>query len=198
MQFLLIILKLNSLYISGELGRRSSTVFGFLMPCWYSYPYHNNRYIFGHGDITCLSSSKRTLKPSKTKYPLGKHANNLMPYKSTPGMGSEPVIQSSSVPAGYAINSQSVTRLGCGGGAYLFYLLSIPVIVFYQVQGWSAVSGRLVEFNACHQTITSQTALLDARTQELTADRPTVQQHTRWPLRADGRPYLPHVLVWQR
>ena len=31
MQFLFIILKLNFLYISGELGRRSSTVFGFLM-----------------------------------------------------------------------------------------------------------------------------------------------------------------------
>ena len=31
--------------------------------------------------MTCLGSSKRTQKPSKTKYPLGKHTNNLMPYK---------------------------------------------------------------------------------------------------------------------
>ena len=56
-------------YISGQIGRRSSTLFGFLMPCWWSYSYHNNWYIFGQGDMTCLRSSKRTLKPSKTKYP---------------------------------------------------------------------------------------------------------------------------------
>ena len=37
MQFLLIILRLKIFYISGELGRRSSIMFGFLMPCWYSY-----------------------------------------------------------------------------------------------------------------------------------------------------------------
>ena len=54
MQFLLIILKLNFLYISGEISRRSSTVFGFLMPCWYSYSYHNNRYIFGQGGYDLL------------------------------------------------------------------------------------------------------------------------------------------------
>ena len=79
MQFLLIILRLKFLYISGELGRRSSIMFGFLMPCWYSYSSHNNGYIFGQGDMTCLRSSKRSLKPSKTKYPLGKHPDNLMP-----------------------------------------------------------------------------------------------------------------------
>ena len=84
MQFLLIILKLNFLYISGELGRRSSTVFGSLTPCRYSYSYHNNQYIFGQGHMTGLRSSKRSLKPSKTKYPLGKHPNSLMPYKIIP------------------------------------------------------------------------------------------------------------------
>ena len=34
-----------------------------------------------------LRSSKRTLEPSKTKYPLGKHPNNLMPYKIFPRYG---------------------------------------------------------------------------------------------------------------
>ena len=87
MQFLLIILKLNFLYISGEIGRRGSTVFGFLMPCWYSYSYHDQRYIFGQGDMTCLRRSKRSLNPSKTKYPLGKHPNNFMPYKIIPMYG---------------------------------------------------------------------------------------------------------------
>ena len=68
--------------------KRGGTAFGFLMPCWYSYSYHNNsRYIFGRGDMTCLRSSKRSLKPSKTKYPLGKHPNNLMPYKVIPRYG---------------------------------------------------------------------------------------------------------------
>ena len=62
-------------------------MFGFLMPCWYSYSYHNNRYIFGQGDMTCLRRSKRTLKPSKTKYSLGKHPNHLMPYKIIPRYG---------------------------------------------------------------------------------------------------------------
>ena len=62
-------------------------MFGFLMPCWYSYSYHNDQYIFEQGDMTCLRSSKRTLKPSKTKYPLGKHANNVMLYKVIPSYG---------------------------------------------------------------------------------------------------------------
>ena len=34
-----------------------------------------------------MRSSKRTLEPSKTKYPLGKHPNNLMPYKIIPRYG---------------------------------------------------------------------------------------------------------------
>ena len=84
MQFLFIILKLNFLYISGELGRRSSTVFGSLTPCWYSYSYHNNRHIFGQGDMTCLRSSTQSLKPSKTKYPLGKHPNNFNALQNHP------------------------------------------------------------------------------------------------------------------
>ena len=87
MQFLFKILKLNFLYNSGKLGRRSSTEFGSLTPCWYSYSYHNNRYIFGQGDMTCLRSSKRSLKPGKTRYPLEKHPNNLMPYKIIPRYG---------------------------------------------------------------------------------------------------------------
>ena len=89
MQFLLIILKLNFLYIkySGEIGRRCSAVFGFFKPCWYSYSYHNNQYIFRQGDMTCLRSSKRSPKPSKTRYPVGKHLNNLMPYKIIPRYG---------------------------------------------------------------------------------------------------------------
>ena len=62
-------------------------MFGFLMPCWQSYSYHNNRYIFGQGYMTCLRSSKQSLKPSKTKYPLGKHPSNLMPYKIIPRYG---------------------------------------------------------------------------------------------------------------
>ena len=37
--------------------------------------------------MTCLRSSKRTLEPSKTKYPLGKHPNNVMPYKIIPRYG---------------------------------------------------------------------------------------------------------------
>ena len=86
-QWLFIILKLNFLYISGKIGRRSSTVFGFSKPCWYSYSYHNNQFIFGQGDMTCLRNSKRSLKPSKTKYPLGKHSNNIMPYKIIPRYG---------------------------------------------------------------------------------------------------------------
>ena len=51
------------------------------MQCWYSYLYRNDRYVFGQGDMTCLRSSKIPLIPSKTKYPLGKHPNNLMPKK---------------------------------------------------------------------------------------------------------------------
>ena len=41
-------------YVPGEIDRRSSTVFGFLMPCWYSYSYHNNRYNFGQGGYDLL------------------------------------------------------------------------------------------------------------------------------------------------
>ena len=69
----------------------SSTVFGFLMQCWYSHSYRNDRYVFGQGDMTCLRSSKIPLIPIKTKYPLGKHTNNLMPKKTSLGMGLEPV-----------------------------------------------------------------------------------------------------------
>ena len=87
LQFLSTYSQPNCRYISGQIGRRRSTVFAFLMPCWYSYSHHNNRCIFGHRDITCLRSSKRTLKPSKTKYPLGKHPNNLMTYKINPRYG---------------------------------------------------------------------------------------------------------------
>ena len=82
-----IVVQLNDHYISEQIGRMSSTVFAFLMPCWYSYSYHNNRYIFGQRDMTCLGSSKRTLKRSKTKYPLRKHPTNLMPYKIIPRYG---------------------------------------------------------------------------------------------------------------
>ena len=57
------------------------------MPCWSSYSYHNNQYIFGQWNTTCLRGSKRTLKPSKTKCPLGKHPSNLMPYKIIPRYG---------------------------------------------------------------------------------------------------------------
>ena len=62
-------------------------MFGSLTLCRYTYSYHNNRYIIEQGDMTCLRSSKRSLKPSKTKYPLGKHPNNLMPYKIIPRYG---------------------------------------------------------------------------------------------------------------
>ena len=89
MIFLLKYQQLNCYYISGHFSRTSSTVFGFLMQCWYSYSY-NNRYVFGQGDMTCLRSSKRTLKPSKMKYPLGKHPNNFCLAESSPGMGSDP------------------------------------------------------------------------------------------------------------
>ena len=39
-----------------------------------------------------MRNSKRILKPSKTKYSLGKHPNNLMPYKIIPryGIGAPP------------------------------------------------------------------------------------------------------------
>ena len=33
-------------------------------------------------DLQYLRISKRNLKPSKTNSPLGKHPNNLMPYKT--------------------------------------------------------------------------------------------------------------------
>ena len=46
----------NCYYISGHIGRTSSTAFGFLMQCWYSYSYRNDRYVFGQGDMTCLLS----------------------------------------------------------------------------------------------------------------------------------------------
>ena len=59
-------------------------MFGFLMQCWWSYSHRNDRYVFGQGDMTCLRSSKIPLIPSKTKYPLGKHPNNLMPKKTSP------------------------------------------------------------------------------------------------------------------
>ena len=57
------------------------------MQCWYSYSYRNDRYVFGQGGMTCLRSSKIPLIPSKTKYPLGKHPNNLMPHKIIPRYG---------------------------------------------------------------------------------------------------------------
>ena len=79
--------QLYSCYIFGPIGRRSSTVFGILIPCWYSYSYHNNRYIFGPRDMTCLRSSRRALQPTKTKYPVGNHPNILMPYEIIPRYG---------------------------------------------------------------------------------------------------------------
>ena len=45
---------MNVYYVPGEIDRRSCTVVGFLMPCWYSYSYHNNRYIFGQGRYDLL------------------------------------------------------------------------------------------------------------------------------------------------
>ena len=45
---------MNFHYIPGEIGRRSSAVFEFLMPCWYSYSYHNNQYILGQGAYDLL------------------------------------------------------------------------------------------------------------------------------------------------
>ena len=54
MQFLFITSIDKFLVHSGEIDRRSSTVFGFLMPSWYSYSYHNNRYIFGQGGYDLL------------------------------------------------------------------------------------------------------------------------------------------------
>ena len=57
----------NCYYISGHIGRTSSTAFGFLMRCWYSYSYRNDRYVFGQGDMTCLRSSKIPLIPSKKR-----------------------------------------------------------------------------------------------------------------------------------
>ena len=57
------------------------------MQCWYSYSNRNDRRVFGQGEMICLRSSKRTLKPRKTKYPLGKHPNNLMPYNVIPRYG---------------------------------------------------------------------------------------------------------------
>ena len=45
-----------------------------------------------------MRSSKLPLIPSKTKYPLGKHANNLMPKKTSLGMGSEPNVRALAPP----------------------------------------------------------------------------------------------------
>ena len=52
MQFLFIIL-IDKLPLHSRRDW-SSTVFGFLMPCWYSYSYHNKRYIFGQGGYDLL------------------------------------------------------------------------------------------------------------------------------------------------
>ena len=41
--------KINGHHIFGRTGRRSSTVFGFFKPYWYSYSYHNNRAISDRG-----------------------------------------------------------------------------------------------------------------------------------------------------
>ena len=87
MYFFSVILKTKLPSHFRTFGRRSSTVVGFLMLCWSLYSYYNNRYMFGHGDMTCVRSSKRTLKPSETKYSLGKHPNNVMPYKIIPRYG---------------------------------------------------------------------------------------------------------------
>ena len=88
MQFMLIILKpKRSLHFRTYWSKEQHRV-RVLTPCWCSYSYYNNRHIFEQGDMTCLTSSKRTLKPSKTKYPLGKHPSNLMPYKIIPRYGS--------------------------------------------------------------------------------------------------------------
>ena len=38
-----------------------------------------------------LEKLENTSNTSKTKYPLGKHPNNLMPKKTSLGMGSEPI-----------------------------------------------------------------------------------------------------------
>ena len=58
------------------------------MQCCYSYSYRNDRYVFGQGDMTCLRSSKIPLIPSETKYPAGKHPNNLTPKQTPLGVGS--------------------------------------------------------------------------------------------------------------
>ena len=42
--------------------------------------YRNTPYVFGRRGMIYLRSSERTLKPSKTNSPLGKHPNNSMPY----------------------------------------------------------------------------------------------------------------------
>ena len=87
------------------------------MQCWYSYSYHNNRYIFGQGGMTCLRSSKRALKPSKTKYPLGKHPNNLMPYKIIPsyGIGAQMPIGTTTAVHGWVVPVAAVMPLVCAG-----------------------------------------------------------------------------------
>ena len=43
--------------------------------------YQNVRYTFGQMGTIYLTSSTPTLKPSKTNSSLGKHPDNLMPYK---------------------------------------------------------------------------------------------------------------------
>ena len=58
--------------------------------------------------MTCLRSSKRSLKPSKTKYPQGKHPNNLMPYKIIPRYGLRAVTQ-----AGFWLCWKLAKHLAC-------------------------------------------------------------------------------------
>ena len=71
MQFLFIIL-IDKLPLHSRRDW-SSTVFGFLMPCWYSYSYHNKRYIFGQGGYDLLEkletnsrTKKKEISPTKT------------------------------------------------------------------------------------------------------------------------------------
>lgn len=45
-------------------------------------------YVSGQSDVILVQSFKRTLKRRKTKFPLGKHLDNLILTESSSGMGS--------------------------------------------------------------------------------------------------------------
>ena len=67
----------------ARVGRRSSTVFGCLIPCKYSYNINTEILsTFSAREVRSTYSVEPNMNSkTKTNSPLGKHPNNAMPYK---------------------------------------------------------------------------------------------------------------------